>query len=251
MQRAVVIVLLATAVAVGVLSATSAAQTQSSGEEGRSGRDIWLGDCAVCHGSRGEGTDRGPDITDVGTGGIDFMVRSGRMPIRDPDDRSERSAPAYADEEIEALLAYAATVVHGPGVPAVDLDGADVAAGGEAYRLNCSACHQMAGQGGALAYGDRAPPLTPVLPVQTVEAMRLGPGNMPVFAPDQFPDEVADDIAAYVEELHDPDDAGGWSIGHFGPVPEGAVAFAFGMLPILVLARLLGERDEPAAGEDP
>jgi ubiquinol-cytochrome c reductase cytochrome c subunit len=206
------------------------------------GRELWLRDCATCHGDRGEGSERGPEITEVGLGGVDFMVRTGRMPIFDPDDEVVRSAPDYDNEETRELLRYVSVFVDGPRVPEVDLGEADVAAGGERYRLDCAACHQMAGQGGALAYGTAAPSLGATTPEETVEAVRLGPGTMPVFDERALSDEDARDVAAYVDELQHPEDTGGWPIGHFGPVPEGAVAFLFGMIPIALIARWLGER---------
>jgi ubiquinol-cytochrome c reductase cytochrome c subunit len=210
--------------------------------QARDGRELWLRDCAVCHGDRGQGSERGPDITDAGLGGVDFMVRTGRMPIFEPDDPIERRAPQYDDEEIDQLLSYVGTFVAGRGVPVGEVEGADEAQGGELYRLHCAACHQMAGQGGALAYGVAAPSLGAATAVETVEAARFGPGTMPAFDPEALSDEELADVAAYVQVLRDPEDDGGWAIGHFGPVPEGAAAFLFGMIPIALVARWLGER---------
>ena len=55
------------------------------------------------------------------------------------------------------------------------------------------------------------------------------------------PSEV-DDIAAYVEYTHDPEDKGGWAIGHIGPIPEGMVAWLLAGVALLFTIRLIGER---------
>src|SRR5581483_5537991 len=146
-------------------------------------------------------------------------------------------------EEIEAIVDYVRTFVAGPDVPNVDTSAADLAAGGEVYRLNCASCHQAVGAGGALAYGVTAPSLDQSTPTQVVEALRVGPGAMPVFGPDQLPDDQAANAAAYVEYLRKPDDRGGLSLFHLGPVPEGLVAWVIGLGAAFVLIRWLGTRD--------
>lgn len=211
-----------------------------------SGRDLWQQDCAICHGDRGQGSFQGPDIRGDGTAAVDFMVRSGRMPVdfRGPvPGQTERGEVRYTDAEIRDLVAYTASFVDGPEAPAsVPLGDADLAAGGTAYRLSCAACHQAAGQGGALGYGTEAPPLGPATPVETYEAVRTGPGTMPAFPETLMAEETLVDVVAYVEHLDDPEDPGGAGLGHLGPVPEGLVAWAIGIGGCLVLCRWLGER---------
>jgi ubiquinol-cytochrome c reductase cytochrome c subunit len=209
------------------------------------GADIYGRDCAFCHGARGEGSFRGPPIADKGVAAVDFMVSTGRMPIADPQTNIRRRSPKYSPDEIAALDDYVSTFVTGPAVPNVDTAGADVAAGGEAYRLNCASCHQMVGAGGALAYGTVAPALGSATPTQVAEAMRVGPGNMPVFGAERFPDDDVADIAAYVDYLKQPEDRGGLPLWHVGPVPEGLVAWLVGLGSLLLLTRWLGTR-EPA-----
>lgn len=213
------------------------------------GRDLWLADCAVCHGERGAGSARGPNLDGVGPAGVHFNVATGRMPLSDPDEDATRGPVRYSEAEIGALVAYAATVVDGPGVPEVDLDGADVAAGGEHYRRNCASCHQMAGQGGVLTSGVNVPPLQASDPVTSVEAIRYGPTEMPPFPESVLDEQAVRDVAAYLDELDASRDPGGWSLGHWGPVPEGAVALALGLVPLVVLTRLLGDRNPPTTGD--
>jgi ubiquinol-cytochrome c reductase cytochrome c subunit len=50
-----------------------------------------------------------------------------------------------------------------------------------------------------------------------------------------------DSIARYVQTTQHPDDAGGWGIGHIGPVPEGMVAWLLAGAALLIVARLIGE----------
>ena len=65
-----------------------------------------------------------------------------------------RKQPAYSPDEIDALVAYVASLGPGPAIP----DGRHgrrrpSPAGGVLFRANCASCHQSAGSGGALSYG--------------------------------------------------------------------------------------------------
>ena len=179
---------------------------------------------------------------------MDFQVRTGRMPRSfrgDTDNNVPGVSRDYSNYQIRSLIAYTGGFVQGPSVPSrPDTSNADMAAGGELYRLNCSACHQMAGSGGALAYGTVGPSLTRSSPVEVLEAMRTGPGSMPVFPPSLLDDEQATQIAAYVDYLHAPDDQGGWNLWHLGPVPEGLIAWIFGVGGAVLICRWLGTRAE-------
>lgn len=207
------------------------------------GRTLYSRDCAVCHGAAGEGSFRGPPIKDSGQAAVDFMLTTGRMPLTEPARDVPRRSPRYSTDEIRSLLAYTGQFVTGPAVPTVDTTGADLAKGGELYRLNCASCHQAVGAGGALAYGTTAPPLDQATPAQVVEAMRVGPGSMPVFSSDQVDDAAAAGVAAYVGYLRHPDDRGGLGLGHLGPVPEGLVAWLVGLGSLLFFVRWLGTRE--------
>lgn len=193
------------------------------------GQQLFDTSCISCHGPGGEGTENGPDITQVGELGADFMLRTGRMPLAQHGPQAPTKPPAYTDSEIEALVTYVGSFGDGPGIPDVDLASADVVEGGELYRANCQPCHNASAIGGALSYGRHAPSLTETEPTQIVEAMRFGPGEMPVFADDIFTDEQADSIAAYIRYLHEPEDPGGLPLGHTGPITEGFVAWLVGI----------------------
>ena len=53
----------------------------------------------------------------------------------------------------------------------------DLAQGGSLFRLNCAACHNSAGTGGALSYGSDAPNLRHANTVQIAEAIGRGRGG--------------------------------------------------------------------------
>jgi ubiquinol-cytochrome c reductase cytochrome c subunit len=204
---------------------------------------VYLSDCAVCHGADGRGTTTGPSLVGVGAASANYQLTTGRMPLSAPGAIAHRQPPKYDQATIEGLEAIVAGFGAGPAVPELDLSGADVAAGGEIYRLNCAACHQAVGQGGALEHRE-APPLTEATPTQIAEAVRLGPGQMPSFGHAAIDDKGLADLAAYVtQQLQHPNDAGGLAIGHLGPVPEGAIAIIVGLGLAVLITIWIGDRE--------
>lgn len=201
---------------------------------------LYQANCAFCHGADGTGTYRGPPLVGVGKASVDFYLRSGRMPIDDPDDPITRGEPKFSDEEIRKLIEYAGTFGTGPPIPALNLDRADLARGEQLYQLNCAACHNWDGKGGALL-DVLAPPLRPVPSVQLAEAIRIGPGSMPVFPPDVLDEQELTDVVAYAEYLKDPYDAGGYGLAHWGPATEG-LAGVVGLVVLLLVTFWLGRR---------
>jgi ubiquinol-cytochrome c reductase cytochrome c subunit len=198
-------------------------------------RDTYLRDCATCHGATGAGTTRGPMLVGVGRAWTDYMLTTGRMPISDPTVKTRRKRPAYSPATISALVDYVAGFgAGGLDIPQIPATGADVAVGGETYRLQCAACHAWAGDGGALAQRE-APPLHAATPTQIAEAVRVGPGTMPAFGVAAVPDDQLASLVTYVRSLRSPNDRGGQPLWHLGPLIEGAIAWAVGMT-ILVLA---------------
>lgn len=190
----------------------------------RSGERLYQQNCVGCHGTGGEGTQRGPALEGAGAASADFYLRSGRMPISDPTQEVERGEPRFTDEQIRALVDYVAGLGGGPAIPDVETDGADRSRGGELYRLNCAACHNWDAKGGALVGHENPPDLHGIDPLQVAEAVRVGPGSMPRFDEGALTDAQLDDVTAYVAYLDDPRDAGGWGLAHWGPATEGAAA---------------------------
>jgi ubiquinol-cytochrome c reductase cytochrome c subunit len=78
--------------------------------------------------------------------------------------------------------------------------------------------------------------------VQTAEAIRIGPGAMPVFGPETLDDTQVASVVRYVEYLRQPEDRGGFGLGHLGPIPEGFVAWVIGLGAMLMAVRWIGTK---------
>jgi ubiquinol-cytochrome c reductase cytochrome c subunit len=222
----------------------------------RDGEALYLRDCAWCHGNEAQGTDHSPGLLD-GTNGpalTHFMLSTGRMPIDDPSERSLGGDPIYDDEQILAIIGYLDTYFPpGPEMPELDLEEASLPEGLDLYQENCAACHSTTGIGAALTTSQRgsdggidpgikAPDLFRSSPLQIAEAVRTGPGTMPVFSEGTFDDEELASLVAYVDNLDDAPDRGGAPLGRVGPVIEGAVGWIVGVALLLVFARWIGTR---------
>jgi ubiquinol-cytochrome c reductase cytochrome c subunit len=204
------------------------------------GRELYLTGCVSCHGVDGVGTDLAPTVVNAGAASASFYLTTGRMPAaQGVPFQPPRKQPAYSQPDIDALVAYVASLGTGPAIPTVDIAGADVATGGVLYRANCASCHQSAGAGGALSYGQSAPQLKYATATQVVEAIRIGPGEMPVFSEQTITDQQANQIAAYVQYLRDPDNRGGTALGGNGPVPEGLVALVVGLGGLIAISVMI------------
>jgi ubiquinol-cytochrome c reductase cytochrome c subunit len=217
---------------------TSAARSPLA-EEGQS---IFEEGCSSCHGFTGKGVEgRGPSLIGAGAAAADFYLRTGRMPLNQVGDEPLRSPPHYPGHKIRALVAYVGSLGKGPAIPTVDPEEGSLSEGLQLFGESCAGCHGIGGKGG-VAIGGYAPPLGAATPRQVGEAIRVGPYLMPRFSEAQLSDEEVDSIARYVELTKEPDDAGGWGIGHIGPVPEGLIAWLAAIAAILLVARLIGER---------
>jgi ubiquinol-cytochrome c reductase cytochrome c subunit len=209
-------------------------------EQVAAGRQLFVTGCSSCHGLDANGSANGPSLVNAGAASANFYLRTGRMPLSNPRQQPIRQAPAYLDFQIQELVAYVASLGPGPPIPTV-LPG-NVSRGNQLFSINCAQCHNDAGAGGALGYGDIAPPLRHAIPLDVAEAVRVGPAPMPVFGPATLSDQQVSDIATYVQYLRSPNDHGGLSLGHLGPIPEGFVAWVVGMGLLLLVARLIGTR---------
>jgi ubiquinol-cytochrome c reductase cytochrome c subunit len=205
------------------------------------GRALYVRSCSSCHGFQARGVPGvAPSLRGVGTLAADFELSTGRMPLPAADVEPVRGTPAFSSRDRRALVAYIASL-GGPSVPHVDMRGSSISAGLTAFRQSCAGCHTIAAAGGVIP-GASVPSLQQATAVQIAEAVRLGPYLMPRFGPRQISAAKLDAITAYVISTRHPDDAGGWGIGHLGPVPEGMVAWLIGLASLLVIARLAGER---------
>ena len=222
--------------------AAGAPSSETAVEEGRA---LYLEGCASCHGLDAEGTSTAPSLIGAGAASVHFQVATGRMPLSAPSVQVGRKDPVYNAEQIDQLAAYIATLGPGPAIPtAEDLDtsNTDLARGGELFRTNCAQCHNFAGKGAALTHGKYAPSLMYATQQEVFEAMLTGPQNMPVFGDGTLTVEDKQDILAYVGHLQDQTQPGGFSLGSFGPVTEGAFLFTVAVALMAAAAVWIGAR---------
>lgn len=204
----------------------------------REGRRLFEDSCASCHGPDARGVPgRAPNLRGVGEASADFYLRTGRMPLPAPDDQPQRGESPFTERQIDALIAFVGTF-GGPPVPEVHAERGDVAQGLKLFGESCMGCHQVVGQGGVTT-GAWVPDLQESDPVDVAEAVGVGPYVMPKF---DFTEEEVQSLARYVRYTQDPEDRGGWGIGHIGPVPEGMVTWFLGIAALLLVIRLIGER---------
>jgi ubiquinol-cytochrome c reductase cytochrome c subunit len=208
---------------------------------GDQGKLLYLRDCAWCHAADGSGTTRGPALTDVGAAGADFYLSTGRMPLADPKETPVHRNAQYTPSEIQAITDYVASLGPGPEIPTFVI-APQVSQGEELYQGNCAACHSATGVGGALTSGDVAPTLLKSTPRQIAEAIRIGPGNMPVFDSGSLSDNDVGAIVGYVRFLEGPQDRGGLPLGRLGPIGEGAIGWLVGLGILLLVSRRIGTK---------
>ncbi len=209
------------------------------------GEGLFLTSCASCHGMQGAGTANGPDIRSAGAALADFVLRTGRMPLADPAAPMERGTPQFDDVDIQALVAYVASLGQGPAIPDVVVTGAETSRGRALFVANCAACHGPAGGGGAVGGGFIAPALTSADPTTVGEAVVTGPGPMPRFS---FSPTELNDLAGYVQFLRNAPHPGGATGPAVGPVTEGFVS-ALALLALLLVARWVAVRRERGNSE--
>lgn len=234
-----------TAYAVTTGAITSPKTEAASAQQVTEGKRLFTEGCSSCHGLAGQGGTSGPSLIGVGAAAVDFQVGTGRMPMAQAEAQAMRKPPVYSQPEIDALAAYVASLGAGPGVPQpsdYDFSGANVARGGEIYRLNCSQCHNYAGKGGALSDGKYAPSIMKSTPKQIYEAMITGPQGMPVFSDAQIPKESKQDIIAYIDYLQNAPDPGGAALGRLGPVTETVFLFTAAIGALIAVAVWIGAK---------
>jgi ubiquinol-cytochrome c reductase cytochrome c subunit len=230
-------------VGLGYVDGGSHSAHASAGGDAASGRQLFVAGCASCHGMSAEGVpQRGPSLVGVGAQAADFYLTTGRMPLNAPGQEPHRGHPAYAPAQIRDLVAYIQSL-GGPPIPSVDPAQGSLSHGRQLFASNCAGCHQIGGTGGVVP-GASVPSLDTATPTQIAEAVRIGPFVMPRFTSAALDQHDIDSITRYVLALRShPDDRGGWSLGHLGPIPEGMVAWLIGIAALLAVARVVGERE--------
>jgi ubiquinol-cytochrome c reductase cytochrome c subunit len=243
-----------------VLASPAAALAAPSGQVTR-GLHLFGRYCAACHGPNGEGQTQspaarvgggpardqkvqaglGPSLRGVGALAADFYVRTGYMPLKRVGLQPRRSRPLLGPQEIDALVAYVASLGHGPAVPSPRPQRGSLSEGQHLFTQNCAGCHQVVAAGGYVT-GAVPPSLGDATAVQIAEAVRLGPYVMPVFSKKRISDRQLDSIVRYVQWTKHPDDRGGWSLGHVGPVPEGLVTWFIAAGALVAVCLGIGKR---------
>jgi ubiquinol-cytochrome c reductase cytochrome c subunit len=207
------------------------------------GKALFATNCASCHGLGAEGLAAvgAPALTNVGAAAVEFQVSTGRMPAAGTNGQQPPKENTFTADEIAAMAAYVASLGDGPAIPGEDqytpngLTAEQVAEGGELFRTNCSACHNFKGAGGALPNGVTAPSLQQTSAQHVWEALRTGPGQMPVFASSTIPDDDVKRIVAYLEQVNAQPSAG-FNLGGLGPVSEGLFAWIVGIGALVLFA---------------
>ncbi len=222
------------------------------------GRHLYGQYCIACHGANGRGViggqvgfgparnqtvqkREGPPLVGVGALAADFYLRTGYMPLREVGKQPRRSRVLFSEAQIRALVAYVASLGHGPPIPHPQPQRGSLSDGLKLFTDHCAGCHQVVAQGGFLT-GGIAPPLQDATPTQVAQAIRIGPYLMPRFSPAQISPRQVDSIVRYVEYAKHPDDRGGWPIGLIGPVPEGLVTWFLAATALVAVCLVLGKR---------
>jgi ubiquinol-cytochrome c reductase cytochrome c subunit len=226
---------------VGTIYAAFTPSAPASGEpapssDAAAGKALFDTSCITCHGANGQGVNgRGPSLLGVGSAAVEFQVNTGRMPAVRPEAQAEEKQPVFDEKQAQQLGAYVESLGGGPQLPAGDdfHSGANIAQGGDLFRVNCSSCHAFGGGGGALSSGKFAPTLANASDRTIYAAMLSGPQNMPVFGDNQLSPQEKRDVIAYIQNLKSDDSPGGLSIGKVGPVAEGLVIFLVGIVVLL------------------
>ena len=218
-------------------------------------------DCASATASSGQGVGRRPRrgadgagrpraaARGVGALAADFYLRTGYMPLRDPNDAARAAAARPSPtREIRALVALRRARSAGPRIPQPRPERREISATGlQLFTEHCAGCHQVVGEGGIVT-GARVPPLER----GDAAADRGGGAHRAVRDAAVLGRHDSRDARARLDRplrrryAKHPDERGGWAIGHLGPVPEGMVAWvARGRVLLLVALprdREAGER---------
>lgn len=233
-----------------VCSSTAAAAPRTPSVQW--GEQLFGASCVTCHGPNGSGiftpvrgagdqTGLGPSLVGVGARAADFYLRTGYMPLHDVHAQPRRSRVLFSKGELAALIAYVASLGSGPPIPKPQPSSGNLSDGQALFTEHCAGCHQIDAEGGYVTNAV-APALDRATPVEIAEAVRIGPYLMPRFSERQLSNAELNSIIRYVQYAKNPDDRGGWALGHVGPVPEGLVTWFIAIALLIATCAVIGRR---------
>ncbi len=188
--------------------------------------------CSSCHGADLRGGVNAPSIRGVGAASVDFWVGTGRMPAAVPWIEEGHRDTQFTQDQIKALTAYVTSVAPGgQPIPVIDATG-NAKNGRTLYEQNCEHCHGVYSEGASIGRNEWAPSLHAASIVQVAEAIRIGPGQMPVFGEKQLDERDLKDVVAYVWSLDGETAQQAVPLRSSGPVHEGL----FGWLAVALLS---------------
>jgi len=216
------------------------------------GEQLFGANCVTCHGPNGSGiftpvhgagdqAGLGPSLIGVGARSADFYLRTGYMPLHDVHAQPRRSRVLFSKGELAALVAYVASLGSGPPIPKPQPSSGNLSDGQALFTEHCAGCHQIDTEGGYVTNAV-APALDRATPVEIAEAVRIGPYLMPRFSEGQISSAELNSIIRYVQYAKNPDDRGGWALGHVGPVPEGLVTWFIAIALLIATCAVIGRR---------
>jgi ubiquinol-cytochrome c reductase cytochrome c subunit len=208
------------------------------------GESLFEQNCSSCHLADAQGGPAAPSLIGVGPATVTLWVSTGLMPAATPlTTQAEPKPPRLTHHQAQEIAAFITSLSPAaPFIPSVNVKAANLAEGASLFALNCAACHTITGAGDELAYGTNALSLHTQSPTQVAEAIRTGPGNMPVFSGNLSDSQVRDIVAYVTEKIQHPTDPGGAGLGGIGPVAEGFVALLFGVGGFMLVCYWIGDR---------
>jgi ubiquinol-cytochrome c reductase cytochrome c subunit len=252
-------------VAAGLAAVAAAGAALAASQPGARGARVTQGEhlygqyCLACHGTKGSGVVEpsrigaaplreqtsqqavAPSLRGVGALAADFYLTTGYMPLQRVGSQPRRTRVVLGDGQIRALTAYVASLGQGPPIPTPNPEAGNVSQGQHLFAEHCAGCHQIVAAGG-LVTGAVPPALARATRTQMAEAVRIGPYVMPRFTKKALSDRKLDSIIRYVEYAKNPDDRGGWALGHLGPVPEGLVTWFVAVVALVGVCLVIGKR---------
>lgn len=262
-SRALLSWCVATLITAGTLSAivlpasrAGSAEAGLSPGERQVAETLYANHCATCHGASGAGgvipgtDDAVPPLVgnpDVTVPALDLTLRVGRMPPPENDPYDNRARTVLLDErERDLMVRYLADAFDIEGTVPAPPEG-DVRRGREVFATNCAQCHGSTGAGGVAGGGAWTPPVIDRDAVAIAEAIRVGPFEMPAFAPEQISDAEIGDVVAFVDFVAQEQ---GTPLGltELNPVYASGFAFVFA---VIVLLSALWIAGKPSHFPDP